>query len=162
MSKAQGGARMNSIYWLIVLAVLIVIEILTLGLTTIWFAGGALVSFFVSLFVDSFGLEMGVGLVVSFFLLFYTRPIVKKYLNKGIVKTNYESLIGRDGRVTEVVNNLENTGTVDLSGQLWSARATNDHVILEPDTVVTVTNIQGVKLIVEKKEEDKKCRQRSY
>ena len=154
MSKTQGGARMNPIYWLILLAVLIVIEILTLGLTTIWFAGGALVSFFLSLFIDSFGLEMGAGLLVSFFLLFYTRPIVKKYLNKGIVKTNYESLIGRDGRVTETVNNLESVGTVNLSGQLWTARSTDDHIILEEDTIVTVTKIQGVKLIVEKKVEE--------
>ena len=151
---------MNSLYWLIVLLVLVVIEILTLGLTTIWFAGGALVSFFISLFVDSFGFEMGAGLVVSFFLLFYTRPIVKKYLNKGIVKTNYESLIGRDGRVTELVNNVENTGTVDLSGQLWTARSTDDNVILEPDTIVTVASIQGVKLIVEKKEEEIICKQK--
>lgn len=144
---------MDPIYWLILLAVLIVIEILTLGLTTIWFAGGALVSFFLSFFIDSFGFQMGAGLLVSFFLLFYTRPIVKKYLNKGIVKTNYESLIGRDGRVIETVNNLEGVGTVNLSGQLWTARSADDHIILEEDTIVTVTKIQGVKLIVEKKVE---------
>lgn len=154
MSKTQGGARMDPIYWLIILAVLIVIEILTLGLTTIWFAGGALVSFFLSIFITSFGLEMAVCLLVSFFLLFYTRPMVKKYLNKGIVKTNYESLIGRDGRVTETVNNLESVGTVNLSGQLWTARSADDHIILEEDTIVTVTKIQGVKLIVEKKVEE--------
>lgn len=145
---------MNPIYWLILLAVLIVIEILTLGLTTIWFAGGALVSFFLSLFMDSFGVEVGVGLLVSFFLLFYTRPIVKKYLNKGIVKTNYESLIGRDGRVTERIDNLQSAGTVNLSGQLWTARSTEDNITIEADTIVTVTNIQGVKLIVKKKEEE--------
>lgn len=154
MSKTQGGARMEPIYWLIILAVLIVIEILTLGLTTIWFAGGALVSFFLSLFMDSFGVEVAVGLLVSFFLLFYTRPIVKKYLNKGIVKTNYESLIGRDGRVTERINNLEGTGAVNLSGQLWTARSTDDQVTIEEDTIVTVANIQGVKLIVNKKAEE--------
>lgn len=36
---------MNSIYWLLLIIVLLVIEIITLGLTTIWFAGGALVAF---------------------------------------------------------------------------------------------------------------------
>lgn len=142
----------SPIYWLILLAVLIVIEILTLGLTTIWFAGGALVAFFISLFMDSFFVEAGVGLLVSFFLLFYTRPIVKKYLNKGIVKTNYESLIGRTGKVTEKINNIEGTGTVDLSGQLWTARSVDDNVTIDEDTIVNVMNIQGVKLIVKKKE----------
>lgn len=144
----------SPIYWLILLAVLIVIEILTLGLTTIWFAGGALVAFFISLFMDSFFVEAGVGLLVSFFLLFYTRPVVKKYLNKGIVKTNYESLIGRTGKVTEKINNIEGTGTVDLSGQLWTARSFDDNVTINEDTIVNVMNIQGVKLIVKKKEEE--------
>lgn len=152
MRKSQGGARMEPIYWLIILAILIVIEILTLGLTTIWFAGGALVSFILSLFMDSFVFELGVGLLVSFFLLFYTRPIAKKFLNKGIVKTNYESLIGRDGRVTERVNNLESKGTVNLGGQLWSARSEDENEIIEVDTIVKVKSIQGVKLIVSKKE----------
>ena len=36
---------MEPIYWLIAVAVLLVLEILTLGLTTIWFAGGAFVAF---------------------------------------------------------------------------------------------------------------------
>ena len=36
-----------SVLWLAVLAVLLVIEIATLGLTTIWFAGGALIAFLV-------------------------------------------------------------------------------------------------------------------
>lgn len=144
---------MEPIIWLIILAVLIVIEILTLGLTTIWFAGGALVAFLLSLFMDSLLVEMGIGLLVSFFLLFYTRPIAKKYLNKGIVRTNYESLIGRDGRVTEQVNNLEGTGTVNLSGQLWTARTLDSKEIIDIDTTVTVKSIQGVKLIVSKKGE---------
>lgn len=144
---------MESIIWLIIFAVLIVIEILTLGLTTIWFAGGSLVAFFLSLFIDSPWVEIGIGLLVSFFLLFYTRPIVKKYINKGIVRTNYEGLIGRDGRVTEKINNLEGAGTVNLSGQLWTARSTDDKITIEEDTIVTVKSIQGVKLIVSKKEE---------
>ena len=145
---------MEPIYWLIVLVILIIIEILTLGLTTIWFAGGALVSFFLAIFMDSFVVEAGVGLIVSFFLLFYTRPIVKKYLNKGIVKTNYEGLIGRDGRVTEIINNVEGTGTVNLSGQLWTARSVDDKITIDVDTIVTVNSIQGVKLLVAKKLEE--------
>ena len=142
-----------STFWLILLAVLIIIEIATLGLTTIWFAGGALAAFIVSLLVDSIFLELIVGLIVSFFLLFYTRPIVKRYLNKGLVKTNYESLIGRDGKVTEAINNIEGMGTVNLNGQLWTARSLEDGIQIEAGEIVTVRNIQGVKLIVERKME---------
>ena len=97
---------------------------------------------------------MGVGLLVSFFLLFYTIPVAKRYLNKGVVKTNYESLIGRTGRVTERIDNLSQAGAVNLSGQLWTARSTDDNTIIDIDTIVTVKSIQGVKLIVEKKVEE--------
>ena len=62
-------------------------------------------------------------------------------------------MIGRDGRVTEKINNLEGAGTVNLSGQLWTARSTDDKITIEEDTIVTVKSIQGVKLIVSKKEE---------
>jgi len=144
---------MNSIYWLIALAVLLVIEIITLGLTTIWFAGGALIAFLVSLFVDSFILELVVFLVVSFILLFFTRPVAARYFNKQRTKTNYESLIGKEARVTAKVDNFNACGQVILNGQEWSARAVEDSYIIEPGERVIVRNISGVKLIVEIEEE---------
>ena len=36
---------MKVIYWLAIFIVLLIIEIATMGLTTIWFAGGALIAF---------------------------------------------------------------------------------------------------------------------
>lgn len=92
---------MNSSYWLIALAVFLVIEIATLGLTTIWFAGGALIAFLLSLVTDNFILEFSAFIIVSLVLLFFTRPIAQRFFNKQRVKTNYESLIGRHGKVIE-------------------------------------------------------------
>ena len=40
---------MSSIYWLIAFVILVGIEVATMALTTIWFAGGALVAFLLSL-----------------------------------------------------------------------------------------------------------------
>ena len=40
---------MNAMIWLILFVVLVVFEIATMGLTTIWFAAGALIAFFASL-----------------------------------------------------------------------------------------------------------------
>ena len=37
---------MNAMIWLILFVVLVVFEIATMGLTTIWFAAGALIAFF--------------------------------------------------------------------------------------------------------------------
>jgi membrane protein implicated in regulation of membrane protease activity len=152
--KRKGVYGMNSSYWLIALAVFLVIEIITLGLTTIWFAGGALIAFLLSLIVDSLILEFVVFLVVSFVLLFFTRPIAQKYFNKQRIKTNYESLIGRDGKVIEKIDNFNNSGQVIVNGQEWTARALNDQDIIEPGKRVVIREVSGVKLIVEVEVED--------
>lgn len=144
---------MNSIYWLIALAVLLIIEIITLGLTTIWFAGGALIAFLLSLFGDNVTLEIVVFFIVSLALLIFTRPIAAKYFNKQRTKTNYESLIGKEARVIEKIDNFNASGQVILSGQEWAARAVDDHNIIDLGKRVIVRNVTGVKLIVEIEEE---------
>ena len=72
---------MPAIVWLIILALCLGVEIATLGLVTIWFAGGALVTFFVAMVTDSLLIQVIVFLAVSLLLLFFTRPIAKKYYN---------------------------------------------------------------------------------
>lgn len=144
---------MDSMYWLVILAIFLLIEIITLGLTTIWFAGGSLVSFFLSLLVDNMILEIAVCLVVSFLLLFFTRPVAKKYFNKQRVKTNIDLLIGKDVKVIETIDNLNGKGWVLLNGQEWMARAVNDDTIIPEGERVIVRRVSGVKLIVDIKEE---------
>lgn len=147
--KTEGGAKLNPIIWLIALAILLLIEILTLGLTTIWFAGGALVAFLLSLFIDSPILEIVVFLIVSFLLLIFTRPVASKYFNKQRVKTNYETLIGKEAIVTEDIDNFHMTGTVIINGQEWTARSIKDEEIIKIGQKVKIKQVTGVKLIVE-------------
>ncbi len=144
---------MDSMYWLVILAIFLLIEIITLGLTTIWFAGGSLVSFFLSLLVDNMILEITVCLIVSFLLLFFTRPVAKKYFNKQRIKTNIDLLIGKEVKVIETIDNLNGKGWVILNGQEWMARAMNDDTIIPEGERVTVRRVSGVKLIVDIKEE---------
>lgn len=142
----------NSIAWLILLAFLIFIEIITLGLTTIWFAGGALVAFIVSLFYDNLLLEIILFVVVSLVLLLFTRPIVKKYFNSTRTKTNYEAVIGKEALVTGTIDNINNTGWAVVNGLEWSARSVNGQII-EKGTKVIVESVSGVKLMVSIKKE---------
>lgn len=144
---------MNSIYWLIVLAVLIFIEIITLGLTTIWFAGGALVAFIVSLFYDNLLLELILFLIVSMALLYFTRPVVLKYFNPKRTKTNYEGVIGKEALVIITIDNINATGQVVVDGQEWSARSL-EGIVLEKGTKVIIQGISGVKVMVTKYKED--------
>ena len=144
---------MISIYWLIILAALILIEIVTLGLTTIWFAGGALVAFVVSLFFDNLLLEIILFVVVSFALLYFTRPLVVKYFNPKRVKTNYEGVIGKVALVTTSIDNINAVGQVTVDGQEWSARSL-DNKMLDKGTTVKIEGISGVKLLVVEYKED--------
>lgn len=138
---------MNSVYWLIILAVLIFIEILTLGLTTIWFAGGALAAFIASLFFDNLLVEVILFLVVSLTLLYFTRPLVLKHFNPKGPQTNYEGVIGKDAYVIIKIDNMNAVGQVTVDGQEWSARSLEGNII-EIGTKVKIKGIAGVKLIV--------------
>lgn len=139
---------MVSIYWLIAFVVLIGIEAATMALTTIWFAGGALIAFFLSMLGAGIEVQLTAFVIVSFILLFFTRPVAAKYVNKKTVKTNSESLIGKNARITVQVDNRMGTGAAILNGQEWTARAEDDKKTYVPGTMVTVKAIRGVKLIV--------------
>ena len=138
---------MNSIYWIIVLAILIFIEILTLGITTIWFAGGAVAAFILSLYYDNLILEIIVFLAVSLALLYFTRPVVMKQLNSTRTSTEYEGVIGKIAVVIIEVDNMNGVGQVNVDGQEWSARSL-DGSILKKDTTVRIQGITGTKVIV--------------
>ena len=136
---------MDSIYWLLLFIILLVIEVLTLGLTTIWFAGGALAAFVVSLILGNMlEVEVAVFIVVSVILLLFTRPWAMRYLNRRTVRTNADSLIGTTVRVTQPVDNILEKG----------ARSKEDGVTFEEGELAVVSEIRGVKLILEKKKED--------
>ena len=140
-----------TIFWLVALVLFILIEIATMGLTTIWFAGGALVAVIAS----ALGLPLVVQIVlffaVSFVLLYFTRPMAVKYFNKDRVKTNAESLVGRQAIVISEIDNLQGIGQVTVGGMEWSARTAEAGVRLDVGSVVNIIAINGVKLLVEEK-----------
>lgn len=145
---------MEAIFWLGLVIVLLIIEALTMGLTTIWFAGGAMISFLVALVGGSIPLQAGAFLVVSTLLLVFTRPAVAKFMNRKVERTNVDSFIGRHAVVTEQVDNLKGTGCVLVSGVDWTARSCEESLILEEGQVVRILRVDGVKLIVDKKTEE--------
>ena len=141
---------MYEILWLAAFGVLLLIEILTLGLTTIWFAAGALAAFLMAALSLPFLVQIIVFIAVSALLLIFTRPIMTKHLNAKTTKTNAESLVGDKARVLIPVNNLKEEGQVMVNGMEWTARSTKDEVTFMKDEMVKIAGISGVKLIVEK------------
>lgn len=152
--RQEGERRMDwmtnpVIVWLAVLVILVVIEIFTLGLTTIWFAGGALVAILVAGLGGPVWLQILVAAIVSAVLLFFTRPIAMKYFNRDREKTNAESLVGRQAIVISEIDNLQGTGQITVNGMEWTARSIVDGQTIEPGEVVIIRGINGVKLLVE-------------
>lgn len=141
-----------SIIWLVVLVACLVVEISTLGLTSIWFAGGALLAMIISLIGGPLWLQVLVFLVASIVLLVFTRPIATKYFNKSRTKTNVDSKIGKQAIVTERIDNLIGEGRIVTDGMEWTARSFDSSVI-EEGTVVTIEKIEGVKAIVKIRKE---------
>ena len=141
---------MNSSIWLILFILLIVIEICTVGLVTIWFAFGSLITFIISYFTNNILIETPIFIVVSIISLIITRPILKKYFTSNIIKTNVNKLIGETGIVIEDLNKTT-IGKVKVDGQIWSA-LNSEKGCIEKNSEVEVLSIEGVKLIVRKKD----------
>lgn len=139
---------MEAYFWFGAAAVLVLVEIATLGLTTIWFAIGALIAGFLSLANAHILIQIVVFLIVAAFLLFLTRPLAAKYLNSQTKRTNADSLIGEICLVTSAINNLKAEGQAVVKGQEWTARSITGELIPEGEKV-RIVSISGVKLMVE-------------
>ena len=70
-------------FWLFLMILFTAIEVATFGLTTIWFALGALVMLLLSPLPIPFLWQIFVFLIISAVLLIFTRPIAVKKLKVG-------------------------------------------------------------------------------
>ena len=145
----KGGMTMiDAMIWLGVFILSIIIELGTMGLFTIWFAGGSLIALIVALLGAPMWLQITLFILISVVLLLFTRPIAMKYYNKGRTKTNVDSLIGEVAVVTETIDNLEGKGAIRIKGLEWSAKSEQDGVKIFADTKVIIQKIEGVSAIV--------------
>lgn len=138
-----------TVLWLIVVAVMLVIEIFTMGLTTIWFSIGAMAAAVASGLSAPVWLQIVLFAAVSVLVMLLVRPFAMKVMDSGKMKTNLDEIAGQKVRVLEEINNSEGTGKVMYRGVEWMARSVDDTVIVK-DSMVTVQSISGVKLMVTK------------
>lgn len=136
------------IVWLILGVVFVLLEASTVGLTSIWFAIGALAALIVSFLSHNFWLQAEVFVVVSLATLLLIRPLAAaRFHPKDNIPTNADSLIGKEGIVTQPIDNLAGTGQVKIAGQVWTARSESGENIPKGATV-TAMRIEGVRLFV--------------
>lgn len=142
---------MNSYGWLVWLALMIgfsALEIATVNMVSVWFAGGALAGMVAQLFGTSVPVQLTVFLLVSALLVACLRPFVRKYVAPKKIRTNADMVLGQEAYLTETVDNLKGTGTLKLGGKVWTVRSVSD-TVLEQGTLVRVVKLEGVKLLVE-------------
>ena len=140
--------------WLVVVVVFLAVELMTVTLTSIWFAAGGLIALFVAMAGGGFVIQMIVFLIGSFAMFFATKPWTDKVINAKKTSTNADRAVGEEVRVLECISNLDQTGRVVVHGQDWMARTEDDNIIIEQGELVRVLRISGVKVIVERAKED--------
>lgn len=136
-----------AVIWLILMVVFVVVEASTVTLVSTWFALGSLAALLVSLLNAPVWLQVMVFILVSAIALSALRPLVRKYVNPNITKTNVDAVIGSTGLVTATIDNVSAVGQVKLGAMYWTARSTTGEVIPE-GTQVRVDRIEGVKAFV--------------
>lgn len=122
---------------------------MTVGLVSVWFAGGALAAMLAASLSANLWIQIGVFIITSALLLYFTRPIVKKLLSGKNKETNLDRIIGKTVIVSEKVDNDAETGKCIIAGVSWSLRS-DDGSVIEAGEKVTVDRVEGVKLIVKR------------
>jgi membrane protein implicated in regulation of membrane protease activity len=139
------------IFWVALLLLFVIIEVLTVDFTFLMLAGGCLGGLSAGLLGAPFWAQILVAGVLALLLLFILRPAIKRALGRGgdQTPTNVAALLGLGGTVTTPFE--EGQGHVKLAnGETWTARlshATTGRPVETGDRVV-VTAIEGATAIV--------------
>ena len=139
------------VLWLVIAIIILIIEIATTGLATLWFAVGAVVAMIMDLCGAPLAAQiivMALVSIVCFILcMIWVKPKLETLRKKNVQRTNADRLIGREGIVIVPLNAAEGKGQVKVDGQVWSAKAGED---FKEGTKITVKSIEGVKLVIER------------
>ncbi len=135
--------------WFLIFLILIIVEVLTINLSTVWFIIGSVFAFFSSFFTRNLNYQIIVFIVFTIISIILTKRFLTKVSNFKKINTNVDSIIGRTCLVTKDINNLLNQGEIVIDKNIWSALSKDDNVIIREGTKVKICDIKGVKVIVE-------------
>ena len=140
---------LQKIIWLVLLLLFTGAEAATVGLTSIWFAAGALCALIAALLGGALWIQIALFLAVSTLCLLAVRPLARRHLNSKVEATNADRVIGEQAQVTEDIDNIHGKGAVVIRGIAWTARS-EDGLPVPAGSLVRVLRIEGVKVFVER------------
>ena len=140
---------LQKIVWLVLLLLFAGAEAATVGLTSIWFAAGALCALIAALLGGALWIQITLFLAASVLCLLAVRPLARRHLNSRVEATNADRVIGEQARVTEDIDNIHGKGAVVIRGVAWTARSESGSPV-PAGSLVRVLRIEGVKVFVER------------
>ena len=139
------------VIWVVLTVVFLIIEAITLGLTTIWCAVGSGVAAVLALCGFSETVQLVAMVVVSVICfvicMIWVKPMLDAKHKRELEPTNADRVIGKEGVVIKTIDPIEGKGQVKVMGQIWSAKADGT---IEEGTKIKVVSMEGVKVVVEK------------
>lgn len=135
--------------WLIISGILFVIEIITISFFAFWPGLGALFAAISCIFTDNIVIQTAVFVITSTIMIIFMKPLAKKLFAVKDIPMNNKVLIGKNGIVTQTINNIDSRGQIKVNGELWSAISSSDEEIEKGATII-IEDVKGVKLIVKR------------
>lgn len=136
--------------WIGVLVVSILIEAVTVQLTSIWISFGSFIAWIVAWAGGPVWLQWIVFVIFTTLMLMITRPLVLKYFKPQQVKTNADAIPGKIGTVLIEVSPMDGSGQVKIEGAIWSAKPEDGYSHFYPGDLIEVVRIEGVKAVIRK------------
>ena len=137
----------NMVFWIVLAAFCLALELATVNLVSVWFVIGAVAAIIASALGANLGIQVGVFIVVTAVCLIFTMPAARRLLQKSKSPTNSDRIIGNEAVVIQEIDNIKGTGQIKVLGSVWSAVSEDDCKIAEK-SMVEVTDIRGVRAVV--------------
>ena len=141
--------------WTAITVAAVIIEVVTPQLVSVWFAIAGAVCLGLA-FVPGlpFWANIIIFAVLSVILLFALRPTLTKLMKNKDLKTNIDSLVGKQVRMIST-SDFDNLGQARVGDVVWSVKSRDGEVLNEGE-VVEIVGVDGNKLIAIPSKQDEK------
>ena len=135
------------IIWMIVAAIFVIGEILTLGFFLLWFGVGAAVAGILAIFGLGGSWQWGAFAIVSGVLFVLSRRLAERFSKKQPPGIGADRFTDKKGVVLEEIDNIKNSGRIRMGKEEWRAESDTGEVILV-GKMVEVTRVVGTHVVV--------------
>ncbi len=138
------------IFWIIIAAVAIIIDIATSNFLFAWFTIGAIAAMIADFLGISFGVQVIIFLVINLITISLGYPWAKKKFKKSVKRTPLmeENYIGR---IMKAEEDIIEKAKVKVDGIYWTVLNTGEEI--KSGENFKIIGIEGIKLIIKKEEE---------